>query len=70
MLFHFSNIPLLAVSFLTIPAVIYYSIYKENRHTCRRARKKADDEERRRARQGRMPIPAVTCFSLSLIFHV
>jgi hypothetical protein len=59
MLFHFSNIPLIAVSFLTIPAVIYYSIYKENRYTCRRARKRADDQERRRARQGRMPIPPV-----------
>jgi hypothetical protein len=33
MLFPFSNIPLIAVSFLTIPAVIYYSIHEENTHT-------------------------------------
>jgi len=57
MLSPFPGIPRITVSFWTIPAVIFYFIPKENRHTCAQAReqmiKKDGERDRKDANSAR-----------------
>jgi len=82
MLSPFSDIPRITVSFRTIPAVIFYSIPKENRHTCAQAReqmiKTHSERDRKDANSARKlgfhfltrrPLSAHSCRNCHLLFR-